>query len=364
MADAARRIELFLRQTCRRPVDATSGLFSTRDLCSLVGQLHLEPSASAERRRAREFLSRASPASNGLHDLTTLVAVLHHVCIDLAPRQWDSICQRVNAALGPPARALGPGAVVIDISSDEESRAVDSAIVAVAPADPEPVSSLVPAVADPIALYRNMPHEDLSILAWEHVEKSRQLRAKVKVLQQRLRRARKVGKSARKRARLTLQDADDARLFQIVRMGRQKVTAQTQCAMAIRRTVSGCSATKLGCAVLADISCQSVSRYEVRAWAALVASSQHFYGAYLPMGEDVCATHVLRGDATNSSVWQRRKLHCLEVVSGVVLDPAALCNGDWVSGVATHKRYADLQAVSSGSGPGQVGLFLKQLRSP
>ena len=69
--------------------------------------------------------------------------------------------------------------------------------------------------------------------------------------------------------------------------------------------------------------------------------------------------HAVRGDATNASIWQRRKLHALEVESAF-LDS---CEADGTSVFTSIKRVADIQAVTDATGFGAVAMIAKQLAS-
>ena len=90
--------------------------------------------------------------------------------------------------------------------------------------------------------------------------------------------------------------------------------------LALRRCMSNSAANALGLTLQMDVHRTTVVRFEVNLRAALLASSWHFHKTYQQLlaedldGEedhDHCCrfeVHGMRGDATNSQVWQKSKL--------------------------------------------------------
>ena len=77
------------------------------------------------------------------------------------------------------------------------------------------------------------------------------------------------------------------------------------------------------------------------------------------------ALHSARGDATNTLVWQRSKLHSLEVCSGYLnCDLTRLVDSDHIQDIFVRdKNLADIMIVRDSSAPGTHGMILKQLKS-
>lgn len=152
-------------------------------------------------------------------------------------------------------------------------------------------------------------------------------------------------------------------------------------AIAIRRNFSNISQEAFGATVLSDVSRHTVSRAESHAGTLLAARARLFYRlmrGQLPAlsvesqeeGGWSMFLHTLRGDATNSSVWQRRKLQTLEVASCYVRDPAAMAEEEaplpgawWSEMMAESRQVADLQVVADASGAGTVAMITKQMAS-
>ena len=74
------------------------------------------------------------------------------------------------------------------------------------------------------------------------------------------------------------------------------------------------------------------------------------------------SAHAWRGDATNSNIWQNRKLSTLEIQSAYVSDFSALCSGEWAQGVRSATCIADVLAVGAPTAAGNMALVLKQLQ--
>ena len=94
-------------------------------------------------------------------------------------------------------------------------------------------------------------------------------------------------------------------------------------ALAVRRNLSSIACADIGMVLLADVSRWAVARAEVRAAGALMASARSFFfraweifkDAFVEVPEFLLYVHGFRSDATNSAIWQRRKLVALELES-------------------------------------------------
>ncbi len=58
------------------------------------------------------------------------------------------------------------------------------------------------------------------------------------------------------------------------------------------------------------------------------------------------AAFGMMGDATNSSVWRRKKLHCMVVESGYIEDMSRLHNGDFVGAASVQKSVRRAQQLT------------------
>ena len=80
--------------------------------------------------------------------------------------------------------------------------------------------------------------------------------------------------------------------------------------------MSNSGANALGLNLQIDVHKSTVVRFKIYLRAALLASSHHFHDVHQGLleeglGQDSCCryeVHGMRGDATNSQVWQRSKL--------------------------------------------------------
>eukprot|EP00959_Pyramimonas_sp_CCMP1952_P069890 1459343-Pyramimonas_sp.AAC.1 len=107
-----------------------------------------------------------------------------------------------------------------------------------------------------------------------------------------------------------------------------------------------------------DLSIQSVVRAERLLAASWVAYSRAFHDdmeAYVrtPPLEGLThhvGGHFYRSDATNSSVWQRAKIHNTQLRSVYLTDHNRANASDFIHAVSTHVSTADLARVVDGSG--------------
>ena len=116
--------------------------------------------------------------------------------------------------------------------------------------------------------------------------------------------------------------------FAITIPGKRNLTLRASMALAVRRNLSSIACADIGMVLLTDVSRWAVARAEVRAAAALMASARSFFfrawetfkDALVQAREDevpdfLLYVHGFRSDATNSAIWQRRKLVALELES-------------------------------------------------
>ena len=148
------------------------------------------------------------------------------------------------------------------------------------------------------------------------------LSKRVRELQQTVRRTRSKLESIRASGR---RDCPDD-IFAVEVRGSRNLTLRGTMALAIRRNLSTVSCADIGSVILSDVSRWSVARAEVRAAAALTASAKYFFAEaerryFAPppqTGSFPLIVHGFRSDATNSSIWQRRKLTSLELESSTL----------------------------------------------
>lgn len=121
--------------------------------------------------------------------------------------------------------------------------------------------------------------------------------------------------------------------------------------------------------MLSDVSRHTVTRAEVWAGAALTAVSKKFHEAmrfHLNNADDLRLRVIaFRGDATNSAVWQRRKLQGLQVVTSYLVDTAfsSFEKGWWGDSMEELTCWPDVLPVEDSSGVGAMSLVKKQLDS-
>ena len=144
--------------------------------------------------------------------------------------------------------------------------------------------------------------------------------------------------------------------------------------MAFRRCISNCAASTLGLVLETNLSHQTIAKYEVNLRAAILASARLWHQRM----QDVMAgysggqwtaapavqIHCSRGDATNAAVWQRSKLHVLEVDS--LYSPPLVHTLAWDAVLPTttsRKMLSDLQVVGEKSGNTLHALVLQQVIS-
>eukprot|EP00959_Pyramimonas_sp_CCMP1952_P266099 5563240-Pyramimonas_sp.AAC.1 len=159
--------------------------------------------------------------------------------------------------------------------------------------------------------------------------------------------------------------------------------------LALRRTISNVGSAKLGLILQEDIGRRAITSAEIRLRAALLASTKEFNHSNrvrLSLERDVdpedCdipqsipaalrelpswrfSMYVLRGDATNSQVWQKQKLRTQEVRSYFACEPIFRWS-DFRSAMGSIEyscMVSDILVVgkSSGGGVGTLGMVVKQ----
>ena len=138
--------------------------------------------------------------------------------------------------------------------------------------------------------------------------------------------------------------------------------------LVLRRTAGRVSACKLGLSVGLDVHRTTVTWWELRTHAAFVSRRREFYRtcddycgiAAISILDDARSltfdcfyTHLVRCDATNASVWQKRKLHCLTVESQVQVPGRRH--------LFTCRGVADLVPVTSSTGQSLVDMIKAQI---
>ena len=193
------------------------------------------------------------------------------------------------------------------------------------------------------------------------------MKQQLRLARQTVKRSEDKAKAAEDRLAKLKGDSVDS-IFQSHRRGTTKLSEAGSCSVGLRRNFGNASAQDFGSTTLDKVSRQTVTRAEVDTAAAFVASIRgaHLDAAVTIMNLStasllapsaqrkllVCC-HALRSDATNSSVWQDSKLHCCEIESGYMLDPAGALAEGVLQTWATFSGLADIQRVTSATGVGR-----------
>ena len=232
---------------------------------------------------------------------------------------WAEVKQHVLDKVVP--KPVAP-IEIIDSEDDEGARA-------------EPA-----AVTTPTALVLSAPHPADAVVECRSEESFGQLVAAVAKKDQRInglkKRARGLQQALRRtRHKLEMVQAGHQAAehnvdgqFAITIRGKRNLTLQGSMALAVRRNLSSIACADIGMVLLTDVSRWAVARAEVRAAGALMASARSFFfrawetfkDALVQAREDevpdfLLYVHGFRSDATNSAIWQRRKLVALELES-------------------------------------------------
>jgi hypothetical protein len=144
--------------------------------------------------------------------------------------------------------------------------------------------------------------------------------------------------------------------------------------LAARRCISNCAAYSVGLVLMRDLSHPTVTKWEIKFRAALVASSRLFVTTAV---EDI--THHLvskadgwkflfnsyRSDATNANVWQRSKLHVTDI--STTYTGAAVCDDSQLKHVIEELQsrtvLGDIQVIKDSTGEGTFACIRKQIQS-
>ena len=155
------------------------------------------------------------------------------------------------------------------------------------------------------------------------------------------------------------------------------------CSLVVRTLASGCSARRIGLVLALDVHRTSVCTWEIWFNAALLAGSWTFYKCQEILMREALADgvaesgrqakpwrysqHLSRGDATNTLVWQKTKLHTLQVRSQYltlgVRDDDDVSVVSLMQQVEEHLCMGDLLQVQTPSAEGTHALVKKQLKS-
>ena len=253
---------------------------------------------------------------------------------------------------------------VMQISDDEEDDVpgpVDPEQRVAEECLPEPEAGMIVPVPGGVFSARQLMGLDHSVVVRLCVKQQRQLQArsaKIKMLSNQLaqakRRASKQDKVQAKQKALEAQDSNSA--FAIRKLGRQldgrsgRLSIQSMFSIGLRRSLTHVAAGDFGLLAMTDISAQTVTRREHRAAAALIYSFQIYVAEGLKMMQvqpgmvacdDEPGFHLFavgyRCDATNSSIWRRKKLQVLEAAVSYISNDAELRAGNF-SKAMTYRR--------------------------
>eukprot|EP00959_Pyramimonas_sp_CCMP1952_P421733 8835009-Pyramimonas_sp.AAC.1 len=157
--------------------------------------------------------------------------------------------------------------------------------------------------------------------------------------------------------------------------GGKRLRTHSRFAIGVLRRAANVAGWTYGVSQRVDISGPAVARCEVDTWAALLAASKIFHATILQGwaeeptrdGSPVdVAVVAFMCDATNSSIWQRRKLQGMKVQTRVVVDPLLVqrCSTcKWADAYVEMTRWADAQPVENSKAGGTLALVRKQLGS-
>lgn len=315
--------------------------------------------------------------------LSSIPGVLGSLGIQVSSQLWDQLCvSQIHVA----SRCTG-GAQ--DISSSEDEKAFrEAASSAAAPDSParSPATFamvLVPSntkaeerslVLSQPKSYAHYSKETLAMVVAERDAQITALKRENKTLNQKLKRhdAAHENRLALARASVGHLEAACAESAALVIRHKGKGTIRrhlhTNCgyALAIRKNLSNVAADTVGSTLMLDVCPDVVLKAECDTGSALLGAARKFHHDMELMlqattGEQLehaVAIHVLRSDATNSSVWHRSKLQSTELRSIYVFATPETClEPDWYE----HTVYPDIQAVEDSSGAGCHGLLSKQL---
>ena len=166
--------------------------------------------------------------------------------------------------------------------------------------------------------------------------------------------------------------------MEIVRTGCQEtgtgryLTVPSRVSLAIRRNLSNVSCADLGLVVMEDASRFSIARAQVHTGAAAIASVRKWYDLMQSelfhqdgANDFNLSVHVVSQDATNSGIWQKRKLVALLCHSAYLAQLPSSGNFKWnfEAMFEEFRAIADVQPVEDATGQGSVAGAAKMLRS-
>ena len=258
-------------------------------------------------------------------------------------------------------QALDGGLEILSSDDDDERQRV--AVAAAQPAQAQAAQPVAVAVRPaPAAQAMHAQHllaQDKPDLVRLCLKQHRQLQtrdARIKDLNKKLLCAKRALAKEEKKQSLALaikNTVDDA--FTIRKLGKQKdgrggrFSLQSMFSIGLRKSLTHVAAADFGVLSMTDISQQTVIRCEHRAAAALLHSFQCYVAEGVKMSTKEPGTPPdagtgfnlfavgYRSDATNSSIWRRKKLHVLEAAVSFICDDGALKAGNFAAGM-TYRR--------------------------
>jgi len=204
--------------------------------------------------------------------------------------------------------------------------------------------------------YQNKSNEELLVVLGQRDSELAAAHRKIKLLQQTVRRLNVKNEAIlAKKNDTKISDPRNmiaAEQLQLERSGKSEIrlTTKGMCAVAVRRNMTMVACHDVGCLLLDDVSRWTVARAEVRCAAALVASAHKFYAVTNDLR--TISVHAFRADATNSAIWQRRKLQALELETFTVddlgdINDNIVTDADVLDLCMTVKRISDLLPVDN-----------------
>ena len=159
-----------------------------------------------------------------------------------------------------------------------------------------------------------------------------------------------------------LQGPDTADCFLQLERGQKKFTIRGALALGIRRNMSHVSTSTVGHVLLQDIHWGTVARAELKCGAAIIGSAKLFQ-----QQADAQACHALgfnlivhssRGDATNTAIWRKNKLHVYELESAI---PDQESLEDDYPAFMVSRVFADLQCLAKSNAATTLAVIEKQM---
>ncbi len=151
-------------------------------------------------------------------------------------------------------------------------------------------------------------------------------------------------------------------MLAIVNTNKNQLSLKGQLAVGIRRNLSNIAAGDFGKVVLEQMSRQTVIRAEVAAGEATLDQTKRVFDdkreAAALYGADQIEVFTATSDATNSAIWQKRKLSTLELSVAFLTDPHS-CVWSWEEA----KGLADLLPVEDSTGRGTLAMIVKHMCS-